>query len=241
MSTAPQSENQLLDSLSAPDFEHLRPYLQAVDLAQGVTLYATGDEIDRVYFPHSGAISLVVALGGGMTIEAAMVGKDSIFGASAALDGKISLSTAIAQLPIKGSTLEVSRLRAFADINPSFRTSLIRHDQAVFLQAQQSAACNAVHTVDARLSRWLLRVRDLTGTDAFTLTQEFLSQMLGVRRPSVSVVANRLQQAGLIRYSRGRIEITNLNGLRKVACECYDTVRVYYDRLLSADRSAGHR
>ncbi|MFZ1989064.1 MAG: Crp/Fnr family transcriptional regulator [Alphaproteobacteria bacterium] len=239
MPPARQTENQLLDSLSASDYDQLRAHLQTVDLAQGITLYATGDEIDRVYFPHSGVISLVVALGGGGMIEAAMVGKDSIFGASAALDGKISLSTAIIQLPVRGSTLEVSRLRAFTESNVSFRTSLIRHDQALFAQAQQSAACNALHTVEARLSRWLLRVRDLSGADDFTLTQEFLSQMLGVRRPSVSLVANTLQQAGLIRYRRGRIEITNLEGLREVSCECYEIVRAHYDRLLSTDRKAG--
>ena len=100
-------------------------------------------------------------------------------------------------------------------------------------QAQQSAACNASHTVEGRLSRWLLRSRDLSGSDTLALTQEFLAQMLGVQQSSVSLVANTLQQAGLIRYSRGRIEILDLEGLQDASCECYGTVKAHYDRLLN--------
>ena len=106
-------------------------------------------------------------------------------------------------------------------------------------RAQQSAACNAVHTIEARLSRWLLRARDLSGSDKLVLTQEFLAQMLGVQRSSVSIVANTLQQAGLIRDSRGRIEITNLAGLQEACCECYGTIKAHYDRLLKV-RSDHH-
>ena len=123
-------------------------------------------------------------------------------------------------------------MREVADQSVAFRTTLIRHEQALFAQAQQSAACNASHSVEARLSRWLLRTRDLAGSDTLGLTQEFLAQMLGVRRTSVSLVANTLQSAGLIRYSRGRIEITNLEGLRATSCECYATVKSHSDRLL---------
>ena len=112
--------------------------------------------------------------------------------------------------------------------------TLIRHEQALFAQAQQSAACNASHTVEARLSRWLLRSRELAGSNALGLTQEFVAQMLGVRRTSVSLVANTLQNAGLIRYSRGRIQITDLDGLRAASCECYGRVKAQYDRLLNS-------
>ncbi len=113
------------------------------------------------------------------------------------------------------------------------RTVLLRHEQVLFAQAQQSAACNASHTVDARLARWLLRARDLSGSDQLELTQEFLSQMLGVRRSSVSPVANELQRSGIIRYNRGRIEIIDLKGLQSASCECYGTVKAHYDRLLN--------
>ena len=112
-------------------------------------------------------------------------------------------------------------------------TTLIRHEQVLFAQAQQSAACNAAHTVEARLARWLLRSRDLTDMDTLPLTQEFLAQMLGVQRSSASLVAHTLQQAGLIQYSRGRIKIANLEGLQDAACECYSTVKAHYDRLLN--------
>ena len=110
---------------------------------------------------------------------------------------------------------------------------LIRHEQVLFAQSQQSAACNASHSVEARMCRWLLFMRDLAGNDDLMLTQEFLAQMLSVRRPSVSIVASPLQKAGLIKYSRGRVRLLNVRGLEKRACECYGTVKAHYERLLS--------
>jgi CRP-like cAMP-binding protein len=110
----------------------------------------------------------------------------------------------------------------------------MRHEQFVMAQAQQSAACNATHAVEARISRWLLRCRDLAGSDDIALTQEFLAEMMGVRRTSVSLVANTLQQAGLIKYRRGHIRILDVEGLQEAACECYETVRTHADRLLKA-------
>jgi CRP-like cAMP-binding protein len=229
----PNSPNRLLASLRPADFELLRPHLKSVEMDQEAILFEPGDTIDRVYFPHSGIISLVVALSGGQAIEAAMIGRDSMLGGSSALDGLVSLNKAIIQLGGSGETLDVARFREAAEKRPAFRTTLIRHEQVLFAQAQQSAACNASHTLEARLSRWLLRARDLSGSDVLPLTQEFLAQMLGVQRSSVSPVAHTLQQAGLIRYSRGHIEIVNLQGLQDEACECYGTVKAHYDRLLN--------
>jgi CRP-like cAMP-binding protein len=205
----------------------------AVDLVHEAVLFEAGDTVDRVYFPHTGIISLVVALSSGEVIEAAMIGRDSILGGAAAMDGLISLNKAIVQLGGKGEALEIGRLREVADTSPAFRTTLIRHEQVLFAQAQQSAACIAAHTVEARLSRWLLRSRDLSGSDTLLLTQEFLAQMLGVQRTSVSPAAHTLQKADLIRYRRGHIEILNLEGLQDAACECYGTVKTQYDRLLN--------
>jgi CRP-like cAMP-binding protein len=227
------SPNRLLASLLPADFELLRPHLKFVELVHESVLFEAGDQIDRVYFPHSGIISLVVDLSSGQTIEAAMIGRDSLLGGSSALDGLVSLNKSIIQLAGTGVTLDIARFREVAEKRPDFRTKLIRHEQMVFAQAQQSAACNASHTVEARLSRWLLRSRDLSGSDTLLLTQEFLAQMLGVQRSSVSLVANTLQEAGLIHYSRGRIEIINLEGLRDASCECYGTVKALYDRLLN--------
>ena len=185
-----------------------------------------------IYFPHSGVISLVIGLADGQLIEIAMVGRDSLVGASSAMDGKVSLNRGIVQVPGVASILEVDVLCDVAEKSLPFRTMLIRHEQLLFAQAQQSAACNASHSVESRLARWLLRVRDLTGGNKLDLTQEFLAQMLGVRRTSVSLVANALQSAGLIRYSRGHIEITNLEGLREISCECYASVKTHSDRLI---------
>jgi CRP-like cAMP-binding protein len=232
---ADRHPNRLLASLSQADFDLLQPHLKPIDLTHGDVLFSAGDTISRVFFPHSGVVSLVVALADGEMIEAAMVGSASIVGASAALDGKVALNTGIVQIAGNASTLDVDTLCRAAEQSTALRTILIRHEQAIFVQAQQSAACNASHTVEARLSRWLLWSRDLSRQETLGLTQEFVAQMLGVRRTSVSLVANTLQTAGLIRYRRGRIEVTNLEGLRETSCECYGRLKEQYDRLLAHD------
>lgn len=228
-----RSPNRLLASLSSADFERLRPDLKTINLVHEAVLFEAGDPIKRIYFPHSGIISLVVDLTGGRTIEAAMIGCDSVVGGSLALGGDFALNKGIVQAPGAASTLNVNRLRKAAVASVALRETLFRHEQAMLAQAQQSAACNATHTVDARLARWLLRARDLFGGDTLPLTQEFLGQMLGVRRTSVSLVANALQKAGLIKYARGRIQITDLKRLKHSACECYGTVKASSDRLLN--------
>ena len=167
-------------------------------------------------------------------IETAMVGRDGVFNAASALDGKVSLNKGIVQLAGVASIMEVEPLRNLADEFKPFRELLIRHEQVLFAQSQQSAACNASHSVENRMCRWLLRMRDLADSDDLVLTQEFLAQMLGVRRPSVSIVANTLQKAGLIKYRRGHIRLLDLGGLRDGSCECYGTVKAHYQRLLSA-------
>lgn len=233
MDAIPHSPNHLLAALPAADFALLRGHLETIELVQETVLVAAGDPLTRVFFPHNGAISLVVSLAGGGMVEVATIGRDSIFGGSAALDGRISLTDAIVQLSGKASTLEVGVLRAAAAQSLAFRTVIIRHEQALFAQAQQSAACNAMHPAESRLARWLLRMHDLAGKDTMHLTQDVLAQMIGVQRNSVSTVAHALQKAGIIRYSRGLIEITNIEGLRDASCECYEAVNVQYKRLLN--------
>jgi CRP-like cAMP-binding protein len=226
-----RSPNQLLASLSPADFELIRPHLRYVELIHQTVLVRTGEPLMQIYFPHEGIISLVMRLAEGETVEAAMIGRDSVFGASAALNGGIAVNEAIIQLPGSASVLDIAHVRRASDESATFRATLNRHEQALLVQALQSAACNATHTVDARLARWLLRARDLSGDDKMPLTQEFLAQMLGVRRSSVSIVANTLQRAGLIRYRRGNVEITGIEGLIESSCECYASVKAYYDKL----------
>ena len=224
--------NFLLNSLPGADIAKLRPYLRAIDLPQGMVLFEVGDAIGQVYFPHSDVVSIVVPLESGETIESAMIGRESLIGGSAGLNGQVSVCKAIVQIAGAGTVLDTDKFRNLADASAVCRTALFKHEQLILVQAQQSAACNATHTVETRLARWLLRARDLQGSDDLQLTQEFIAEMMGVRRTSVSVVANTLAQAGFLRYSRGQIRILNLEGLRETACECYLTVRSHADRLL---------
>ena len=228
----PRTSNLFLASLADADYGVLRPHLKSVELPQGAVLFEMGATIDQVFFPHSGIVSLVVDLASGDTIESAMIGRESIVGASSGLNGQLSVCKAIVQIAGTATALDSPRLRSLADSSTACRTALFRHEQIVLVQAQQSAACNATHTIEARLARWLLRSRDLQGSDDLLLTQEFISQMMGVRRTSVSVIANTLQQAGFIRYRRGHIRILNLEGLQEMACECYQTVKAQSERLL---------
>jgi Crp-like helix-turn-helix domain len=161
-----------------------------------------------------------------------MVGIDGVVGASAALDGRISLSRGIVQLGGDIVVCSIDGLKSAALQSPTLLSLLIRHEQTVYAQAQQSAACFASHHIQARLCRWLLRARDLSGTDTLLFTQEYLAEMLGVRRTSVTVVAHTLQAAGLIKYARGKIQILDPVGLQDSACECYETVKRHYARLL---------
>jgi hypothetical protein len=163
-----------------------------------------------------------------------MIGRDSVFGGASALSAGIALNTSIVQLAGDGVTLDVDQFRSVTEKSPQFRAIVFHHEQALLAQTQQSTACNASHQIEARLSRWLLRARDLSGSDSIALTQEFLAQMLGVRRSSVSLVAQSLQDGGLIRYSRGRIEIANLKALQKASCECHAVVKKHYERPLNA-------
>jgi CRP-like cAMP-binding protein len=228
-----QSLNLLLAALPPDQFAAVKAHLKPFDFAFGRVVATAGNKVERVYFPHSGVISLVVELSIGDMIETAMVGRDGVVNATAALDGHVSFNKGIVQVAGAGSVIDVEQIRRLADRFKSFRALLIRHEQVLFAQSQQSAACNASHSVENRMCRWLLRMRDLAGSDDLTLTQEFLAQMLGVQRPSESSVANTLKKAGLNRYRRGHIRLLDIEGLREGACECYGTVKAHYDRLLS--------
>jgi CRP-like cAMP-binding protein len=233
MTQSPHSLNLLLNSLPAHKMAELLPHLRTVDLPQETVLFESGDEISTVYFPHSGLVSLVVDLSSGETIEAGMVGRDSLVGGSVAFDNKVSLNRAVVQVAGAASVADVGWVCEFAQRNQAFREDMARHEQFILAQAQQSAACNAAHVLEARLARWLLQCRDFLSSEDIALTQEFLSEMLGVRRTSVSIVAHTLQTAGLIKYHRGHIRLINVDGLRESACECYATVKGHAARLLA--------
>ncbi|MBA2398583.1 MAG: Crp/Fnr family transcriptional regulator [Bradyrhizobium sp.] len=224
--------NQLLNLLSPSDSKLLAPHLKPATFEQRHVLFDADQQIRHVYFPTGAVVSLVVTLSTGETVEAAMVGKDGVVGASAALDGKISLSRGIIQLGGEIVVCDIDALKSIALQSSNLLSLLIRHEQTVYAQAQQSAACFATHQVEARLCRWLLRARDLSGSDHLPFTQEYLGEMLGVRRTSVTAVAKALQEAGLIRYARGKIHILDAKAMQKMTCECYGSVKLLYEKLI---------
>ena len=230
--TTSRPPNGFLSALSADDFELIQPHLRTVDLVQGCVLVEVGERLKRVYLPHRGLISLVVKLAKGEQVQIAMIGRDSIHGAFSILGDATAINSAVVLLAGVASTVELDRFRDAADRSASLRAQLARHGLAAYAQIQQTAACNATHTVESRVARCLLQTNDLAGGHELVLTQESLAQMIGARRNSVSLVANTLQQAKFIHYSRGHIQITDLEGLRKTTCECYATVKAHYERLL---------
>ncbi|ACK52626.1 cyclic nucleotide-binding protein [Methylocella silvestris BL2] len=225
------SPNHFLASLSSKDGELLRTHLRPMKLPLGVIFYRAEDIIDRVYFPSSGVVSLIVGVSSGQFVEAGMFGRNSVIGASALLDGSVALNQAIGQAEGSGMVGERSALKGLVDRSETLRKLLAAYEQAIFAHVQQVAACNTVHELEARLCRWLLQVRDLIQSDSLPLTQEFLSEMLGVQRSSVTLVARSLQSAGLISYRRGHIQILDLEGLREATCECYNAINSHYQRL----------
>jgi len=201
-----------------------------VQLELGQVLAETHQLVQRVYFPHSGIISCVVELRGGGAIETGMIGKDGAWGASQALDGKVSLNHVVIQVSGTASVMDTDQMRQLASEHPALRDLLVQYEQFFLSHVQQTAACNAAHTVQARACKWLLRMNDLVGPD-LPLTQEFLAQMIGVRRSSVTPIAGELQSAGIISYKRGHMHITDLEQLRASACECDQDVRSHYRRI----------
>jgi CRP-like cAMP-binding protein len=237
MKPADREQNGFLKSLSEHDFEALQPYLKTVDLPRDLTLVELGHAITNVYFPHDAVIALVVEFQTGERVEVALVGPDSLLGVFGVMGEPVALITAIVVLPGSASVIEVDRLRVAAKHSNTLRDIMIRHSQALYVQAQQTAACNALHCVNSRLARWLLRVRDLSGSDRFKVTQEYMAAMIGSRRNAVSLVAHTLQQSNVIKYSRGHIEIADPEALKKSACECYGELRAQYRRLRFSCRS----
>jgi CRP-like cAMP-binding protein len=233
MSSIQRLPNQLLQTLPDAEFEALRPRLRPFEMVREAVLAESGTTSQHVYLPHSGAISIVVSLSEGQAVEVAMIGRDSVVGALESLGDGISAFDAVVLFPGTASIVDIADFRLIAGQSATFRNLLARNEQAIFAQAQQSAACNAAHSVEARLSRWLLRARDLWDGTTLPMTQELLARLIGVQRNAISIVAHAFQQAGIISYSRGRIEITDSHALQATACECYQTVKTRYEQLLS--------
>jgi CRP-like cAMP-binding protein len=216
--------NKLLAKLSRDDFDLLAPHLVAEQLAQGTILTEANDEIDQVYFPMEGMISLVIVMKDGKAIETGTVGRDGMFGAAAGFGLYKSRVRSIVQVRASALRMPASQFRKAVSVSKGLTALCVLDNEMLLAQARVTAACNALHTVESRFARWLLQTSAITESDTITLTQEFLSEMLGVRRTSVTNVASKLQTDGAIGYSRGVIRIIDRNLLEEICCECFETL-----------------
>ena len=226
------SPNHLLRSLSPEDADLLQPRLRLVDLPSRTVLYSTGNAVQRVYFPYTGIVCCTVGTAHGEIVDAGMVGRNSAVGAAFPLDGSKAINDAMAQTAVSAGVVEVNFLKQFVVASSTLRACFVRHLELALAQAQQLVACNALHSLDERLSRWLLQARDLLNVDVLPLTHDFLSQMLGVHRSSLTLVARRLQEAGLIDYRHGNIRVRDVAALRDVSCDCYATMNAHLSRII---------
>ncbi len=233
-----QIGSHFLDSLSTENFALLAPQLVEVELGRDMVLWTPGSEIDCVWFPTTSVLSVVTIMVDGQDVEACTIGNESAYGLLHALGSPIAMDRVIAQVPGFAIRVPTSRLRAAATLSVAVTELIVRHAQANAAQVQQSVACNALHSVPARLCRWLLMTQDRTRRSRLPLTQEFLGFMLGVQRTTVTAAASALRDAGLIRYSRGQIEILDREGLIAGACECYVSVIEKHTHLLAAPQVA---
>ena len=221
----PQRKKQLLAALPGEVYERLRPHLKHASLNLKDILCQAGETMKYAYFPLSGMISMLSLKVDGANVEVGVIGHEGMLGLPIFLGGGIAPNQAIVQLAYGAMRMNAKILLAEFQRAGPLQVLLLRYTQAFFTQVSQSAACNRLHTLDHRLSRWLLVVHDRMASDHFRLTQEFIAHMLGMRRSGVSEAASILQNAGLIHYSHGKIHILNRKGLKAAWCDCYHTVK----------------
>ncbi|MGH9872801.1 MAG: Crp/Fnr family transcriptional regulator [Pyrinomonadaceae bacterium] len=229
MSTTTSSKttikNRLLAGLSEDEFQRLLPHFEPFEFAHGKVLYEIDEPIKYHYFPFGAVVSLVTQMEDGKIVEVALVGNEGLTGLAFLLGQKTSSERAIVQIPNGGVRIKAGVILKEFMLCGELHDILLRYINSLLRQIAQTAACNASHTIEERLSRWLLMCHDRVDSDQINLTQEFIAEMLGTRRATVNVGAINLQSAGLIKYNRGRIQIMDRRGLEGFACECYEAVR----------------
>ncbi len=233
---ASSHHNRLLDLLPNGERANLVSKMQSQPIVPHDLLQSPGEPLRRVYFPLSGVISLMTPLQDGTAIETATIGREGMVGVHAFLGGgPLGNAQAMSQVPGEMLSMNVDTFRAVVDreAKSKLRAIMLAYTQALFAQIAQAVACNGVHEIQQRTAKWLLQTHDRANGEEFQLTQEFLADMLGVTRPSVSVAAKTLQAAGLITYRRGRVAILDRAGLEEASCECYSVVRQEYERLMT--------
>lgn len=225
-------QNQLLAALPATDFERLRPQLKVVPMKLGDVLYESGASLRNVYFPTTAIVSLLYMLADGASAEIAVVGNEGMIGVSLFMGGETTTNRAVVQSAGYAYRLPSQVLKDEFTRGGPMQHLLLRYTQALITQMAQTAVCNRHHSVDQQLCRWLLLSLDRLSSNDLVMTQELIANMLGVRREGVTEAAGKLQQAGLIQYSRGHITVADRAGLEARSCECYAVVKAESDRLL---------
>jgi len=223
--TQGHQDNRLLAALPQDAFAAMSRELRQVSLAQGKSLFEPGAPLNEIYFPQSGMISLLVVTSDGRAVEISTIGREGAVGLHGALGERFSFTRAVTQIGGRFSTIPAGRFAQFVREHASVRELIVRYTELLWVEAQQIAACNAAHDGEARLCRWLLQTALRTGSDRLPLTQELIAEMLVVRRTTVTLLAQSLQRAGAIRYSRGHIEILDREKLKQRACECYSIIQ----------------
>ena len=218
-------KNQLLGALPPNVFDALRPDLVHVELEVGTLIYAPEDEVEWVYFPSFGMISMLQPTTRSRGIELATIGNEGALGAMAGFGLNHALTASVVQMPLTAIKISAVQFRKHVWQYASLQEVALKSNEVILAQTQITAACNALHNVEQRVCRWLLQTWDRSDSDTITLTQEFLSEMLGVRRTSVTEIASKLQAEGFIRYRRGQMEILNRSELEKRSCDCLRAVR----------------
>jgi len=233
MATDPDPrQNRLLAALPQAEWSRWVAHLEPVDMPLGKVLYESGSRQSHVYFPTTSIVSLLYVMEDGASAEIAVVGNEGIVGISLFMGGESTPSRALVQSAGQGFRLKADlMLQEFNRAGPVLHL-LLRYTQALITQMSQTAVCNRHHSLDQQLCRWLLLSLDRLHSRELVMTQELIANMLGVRREGVTEAAGNLQQAGLIRYQRGRITVVDRKGLEKRTCECYAVVKNEYDRLL---------
>jgi CRP-like cAMP-binding protein len=227
-----RSANRLLFALQPEDFALLEPHLSMVDLPLGTLLFESGDIIPHVYFPVECVVSIVAVLEDGTTPEMVTLGREGMVGLVPFLGDREAFGRYTVQLAGRALRMSVEKLDEVIRVAPQVREHFLRFLQALVVQTLQTVACNAVHPVEARCCRWILMIHDRVGADLLPLTHEFLAAMLGVHRPTVTIVTRTLQNAQLIEQHRRAISVLDRKGLEEAACECYSHIRRGFERLL---------
>jgi CRP-like cAMP-binding protein len=224
----PEAGNHLLAALPSECLHVLESHMRQMTLTQGFVCCEAGDPIEQVYFPQTGMISCLIAMGEGTMAEVSSIGREGAAGLQAGLGRRYSYTRAVVQIPGKFSVIPAISLLSTAASVPALRTIIVGYIETLWAEAQQNSACNAIHDGSSRLCRWLLQCSDRIGSEQLALTQEFLAEMLGMRRTTVTLLAQALQKKGILRYSRGRIVIVDRPRLEAAACECYDATKHHH-------------